>query len=155
MQLTCFCIAFPSEYIMSSLCSPSARVTPCLHALYSVSFHPDNVLFFPALSACAISLHALSTIPLHPYSLLSQPRISSISEVHCMPIPIYQVCIVTLGKVQRITTQSMLLINHVSCRSTTQVQESGGGQTHLTCELPCHRGSKLEIWPIAHQAAGH
>lgn len=37
-----------------------------------------------------------------------------------------------LEEVQRITTQSMPLINHISLWRRREVQELGSGQTHLT-----------------------
>ena len=72
----------------------------------------------------------------HYYTLTVSQESPVFSEVHCLPIPIYQLLFVTLGRCKRITTQSMLLINHVSYWSTTEVLEPGSEQTrYCLCEL--------------------
>lgn len=105
----------------------------CLQALYIVFSHHDNVFCFPTFSAFQYYLYHSSPCFRHNASVLfSQQSISSVSEVHHLPIPVLSSVNCVLGKVQRITSQSMPLINHISCRSATEVQEHGRGQT-LEC----------------------
>lgn len=103
MQLTfvffCPCATFPCEYI-----TRSSSLSLCLPG-YTISL------------SC---IHIFTILPC-PYSVLSQPRSLSVSEVHRLPIPIYQLVHCDLGKVDRITTQLMLLINHISHSRTTGV----------------------------------
>lgn len=101
----------------------------------------------------SLSCIHVSTILPYPYSISSQPRSSSVSKVHRLPIPIYQLVHCDLGKVERITTQSMLLINHISHSRTTEVaaarqRANAPNFSQANCRVSEVSGSKLEIQRI-------
>lgn len=122
-------------------CISRAGVNLCLQALCSIIMKmffaspqclPCGIISNTALTCSACfhhtatplqSIESLKNLQYFRSALLANPYPSS---VHC-----------DLGKVQRITTQSMLLINHVSDWSATEMQEIGGGQTHFAAHVNC------------------
>lgn len=123
------------------LSSRQSSLLPC-----AVSVSLKCPLCFHHTAAPLQSIESARSLQYFRSALLAS---SYLSTVHC-----------DLGKVQSISTQSMLLINHVSFSSTTEVQEElGSGQTLFSAQANCEvaevSGSKLEIWPLAHQPASH
>lgn len=103
----------------------SGIVIICVHLCLVLSIHS------PCASVCVNSLPTLcvvtivdvlhcfpcivTSLPLRSYSLLSQLRTSTISEVHRFVAKSHlSLLLCDLEMVQRIATQSMLLIKHVS-----------------------------------------
>lgn len=147
MQLTCFVSTLLICSILCCVCTARSLIRTMFFA------SPHCLLFVPLLSHAS----RVSTILLHPYWVSQE---SPVFRSALLANSYLSTALCDLGKVRRITTQSMLLINHVSYWSTTEVQEPGSGQTrycllYVNCWVTEVLGLKLEIWPIAHKPTSH
>lgn len=127
-------------------------ITLCTVCSLTTTMPFASQLCLPGYTISLSCIHVSTILP-YPYSISSQPRSSSVSKVHLLPIAIYQLVHCDLGKVERITTQSMLLINHISHSRTTEVaaarqRANAPNFSQANCRLSEVSGSKLEIQRI-------